>query len=170
MCIRDSINSEQIIEVQPNLVTGEATVVWEWRAWDHLIQDADAAKPDFGVISEHPERIDINFLEHTSNDWLHFNAVDYNEELDQIIISVHRFSEFWIIDHSTTTAEAAESTGGVYGKGGDLLYRWGNPLSYDQGTVDDQKLFRQHNTHWIPDPLADAGKIILFNNLSLIHI
>ena len=83
---------------------------------------------------------------------------------DQIIISIPNFDEFWIIDHSTTTVEAAGSAGGTYGKGGDLLYRWGNPQAYDQGTVNDQKLFFQHNTHWIPDGLTDAGKILLFNN------
>ncbi len=159
-----TINSEQIIEIQPDLVNGGATVVWEWKAWDHLIQNADVTKDDFGVVGDHPDRIDINFLNHNSNDWLHFNGVDYNEEFDQVIISVHNFSEFWIIDHSTTTAEAAGSTGGTYGNGGDLLYRWGNPQAYDQGTSNDQKLFLQHNTHWIEDGFVDEGKIIVFNN------
>lgn len=156
--------SEQIVEIQPDLVNGGATVVWEWKAWDHLIQDADQLKDGYGDISQHPERIDINFLNHNNPDWLHFNGVDYNEELDQIILSVHNFSEFWIIDHSTTPAEASGTTGGKYGKGGDLLYRWGNPQAYGQGTINDQKLFLQHHTHWIPDSLNDAGKIILFNN------
>jgi hypothetical protein len=54
--------------------------------------------------------------------------------------------------------------GGYYGKGGDLLYRWGNPQVYDQGTPNDQRLFLQHNTHWIPETLVDAGKILVFNN------
>lgn len=160
----ESILSEQIIEIQPNINTGETTVVWEWKAWDHLIQDVDFTKPNFGNIDQHPERIDINFLNHNNPDWLHFNGVDYHEEFDQIILSTRRFNEFWIIDHSTTTEEASGNSGGKYGKGGDLLYRWGNPRSYDQGTVNDRKLFLQHNAHWIPEPLDDAGKIILFNN------
>ena len=159
-----TINSEQIIEIQPDIVNGGATVVWEWKAWDHLIQDADNLKDDFGVIADSPERVDINFLNHNSTDWLHFNGVDYNAEFDQIIISVHNFSEFWIIDHSTSSADAAGSTGGIFGQGGDILYRWGNPQAYDQGGFLDQKLHLQHHTHWIPEGLPDAGKIILFNN------
>ncbi len=160
----ESIISEQIIEIEPNIETGGATVVWEWRAWDHLIQDVDASKPNYGIIADHPERMDINFLNHNNDDWLHFNGVDYNEDFDQIIVSIRNLSEFWIIDHSTTTNEAAGSTGGIYGKGGDILYRWGNPQTYDQGNPSDQKLFLQHHTHWLSEPLEDAGKILLFNN------
>lgn len=159
-----SINSEQIIEVQPNLITGGATVIWEWKAWEHLVQNVDSTKDNYGHVGLSPEKIDINFLNHNSSDWLHFNGVSYNPEFDQIILSVHNFSEFWIIDHSTTTAEAASSSGGIFGQGGDLLYRWGNPIAYDQGTVNDQKLFLQHHTHWIADSLPGAGKIIVFNN------
>ena len=158
------IKSEQIIEVQPDIENGGGDVVWVWKTWDHLIQDVDNAFDNYGIIAEHPERVDINFLIHNDADWLHINGINYNEEFDQIIISVHNFSEFWIIDHSTTTAEAAGSTGGTYGQGGDLLYRWGNPQAYDQGTESDQKLFLQHHTHWIPELLNDAGKILLFNN------
>ncbi len=158
------IKSEQIIEVQPDLALGGGTVVWEWKTWDHLIQDADTSKDNYGIVSQRPERVDINFLNHNTEDWLHINGVDYNAEFDQIIMSVHNFSEFWIIDHSTTTAQAADSIGGIYGQGGDILYRWGNAQAYDQGTTNDQKLFLQHHTHWISDSLPDAGKILLFNN------
>jgi hypothetical protein len=159
-----SINSEQIVEIEPDLVNGGATVVWEWKAWNHLVQNTDADLDDYGVVADSPERIDINFLNHNTSDWLHFNGVDYNAEFDQIIISVHNFSEFWIIDHSTSTSEAASSVGGTYGKGGDLLYRWGNPQAYDQGLPADQKLFLQHHAQWIEDGLTDEGKILLFNN------
>ncbi len=159
-----TVLSEQLVEVQPDLVNGGATVVWEWSVWDHLIQDLDDTKDNFGNVSENPEKININFPNHNNNDWLHFNSVSYNAEFDQIIISCRNFNEFWIIDHSTTTAEAAGSTGGTYGQGGDLLYRWGNPRAYGQGTAADRKLFLQHDTHWIKDGFSDAGKILLFNN------
>lgn len=58
------------------------------------------------------------------------NGIDYNPVLDQIALSTHNLNEWYIIDHSTTTAEAATSSGGNSGKGGDLLYRWGNPAAY----------------------------------------
>lgn len=73
-------------------------------------------------------------------------------------------SEIYIIDHSTTTAEAAASSGGLRGKGGDFLYRWGNPQAYRRGTASDQKLFGQHYPHFIADGLTDARKMIIFNN------
>ena len=60
-------------------------------------------------------------------DWLHTNGIDYNAEYDLIVLSVPRMNELWVIDHSTTTEEALGSTGGRWGKGGDLLWRWGNP-------------------------------------------
>lgn len=161
---RAIIFSEQILEVKPNLETGGTTIVWKWRAWDHIIQDVDPTKPNYGIISEHPERINVNYKDLNNPDWLHMNSVDYHEEFDQIIMSPRGFDELWIIDHSTTTAEAAGSTAGIYGKGGDLLYRWGNPQTYDQGTANDQKFFKQHDTHWIPKSLKDEGKIMLFNN------
>ena len=88
----------------------------------------------------------------------------YNPDLDQIAVSVWAFSEFWIIDHGTTTAQAAGHTGGRRGRGGDLLYRWGNPRAYRAGTKADRKLFSQHNAHWIPKGLPGAGHLLLFNN------
>jgi hypothetical protein len=97
-------------------------------------------------------------------DWMHSNAVAYNADLDQVLLNVLEFNEFWIIDHSTTTAEAAGHTGGKHGKGGDLLYRWGNPRAYRAGAVKDQKLFGQHNTHWIPKGYPGEGHLLIFNN------
>ena len=100
----------------------------------------------------------------TNADWTHFNAIAYNPDLDQIVVSVHAFSEFWIIDHSTTTAEATSHMGGRSGKGGDLLYRWGNPRAYRNGSKMDQRLFNQHNAHWIPPGLPGEGHMLVFNN------
>src|SRR5262249_26967588 len=83
---------------------------------------------------------------------------------DQVMISVFEFSEIWVIDHSTTTAQAASHEGGKYGKGGDLLYRWGNPRAYRAGAVKDQKLFGQHNAQWIPKGCPGEGHVLVFNN------
>ena len=158
---------DHIVEVQPDGLTG-GNIVWEWHVWDHLIQDFDPVQFNYGVVSEHPELIDINYVgtepSGTRADWNHINAVDYNEDLDQIILSVHNFSEIWVIDHSTTTQEAAGHTGGNSGMGGDLLYRWGNPKTYKRGNVTDQKLFAQHDAHWIANGLPGEGNILIFNN------
>ena len=166
------IKYDYLLEVRPTGAS-DGEIVWEWSVWDHLVQDFDPSKENYGAIVEHPERIDLNFLlENISEqigpkpsiDWLHTNAIDYNSDLDLIMLSARHFSELWIIDHSATTDEARGSAGGNSGIGGDLLYRWGNPRGYGQGDAHDQRLFRQHNTHWIPAGLPGAGNILLFNN------
>ncbi|MEW8385738.1 MAG: aryl-sulfate sulfotransferase, partial [Candidatus Thiodiazotropha taylori] len=150
---------DSIIEVEPN-GSDSGTIVWQWHIWDHLIQDYDASRSNYGVVADHPELIDLNFAINSSADWTHINAVDYNAELDQILLTVHNFSEIWVIDHSTTTAEAAGHSGGASGKGGDLLYRWGNPQAYDAGTADEQMLFVPHDGEWIEAGYPGAGNII----------
>lgn len=159
--------SEKIIEVKP-VGTDEIELIWEWEIKDHYIQDFDANKSNFGVVSEHPELFDINLPELNSNnsnstrDWNHINAIDYNEDLDQILLSVRNSDEIWILDHSTTTEEAKTHEGGIYGKGGDILYRWGNSNAYQR--LGEQKLFGQHGVNWIDKGLQDEGKILIFNN------
>ncbi len=157
--------SESILEWNPSL----DSVVWEWHAWDHLVQDYDSTMSNFGIVRDHPELIDINYDEHDGHpDWLHINAIDYNVTLDHIVLSVPYFNELWIIDHSTTTREASEHTGGNSGKGGDLLARWGNPAAFQQGDSTHQRFFFQHDVHWTnSNALAgstDYGRIALFNN------
>ena len=164
----DVLYPEVILEIEPVGATG-GNIVWEWRVWDHLSQDYDSAADNFVAVGEHPELIDLNFIEATraptgEGDWNHMNSIDYNEELDQIILSVRQFSELWVIDHSTTTEEAASHSGGNRGKGGDLLYRWGNPQAYRAGDASDQQLFVQHDAQWIEPGLPGAGNILIYNN------
>ena len=215
---------DSLIEIKPTGKT-EGEVVWEWHLWDHLIQDHDSSKANFGVVADHPELVDVNYnaepppppgdaakkdapkdapkdvakkdaadpkvasgvaakskadmdklksigyagsaasqAQKVNPDWTHFNSVDYNADLDQIMVSTPEFSEVWIIDHGTTKAEAASHDGGRRGKGGDLLYRWGNPVNYQTGTPADKKLFYQHNAQWIPKGLPGEGHMLVYNN------
>lgn len=154
---------DHVIEVQP-MGPASGTIVWEWHLWDHLIQEFDPSRANYGVVANHPELVDLNFTQGAGADWIHTNSIDYNPAFDQILISVHNFSEVWAIDHSTSTQEAAGHTGGTYGKGGDLLYRWGNPQAYRAGAASDQKLFGQHDAQWIVPGSQGAGRISIFNN------
>lgn len=202
-----------MIEVEPRGASG-GRIVWEWHLWDHLVQEINRRKPNFGVVAEHSELVDLNYRPRAPRetpaemerlrslgymggappkdeeeggggpprfgpgpgmgrgpggvdmraDWCHTNAIDYNARLDQIALSVHNFNEIWIIDHGTTAKEAAGHNGGRYGRGGDLLYRWGNPRAYGAGGAKDQRLFAQHDVRWIPKESPGAGHLMVFNN------
>jgi len=181
----------RIIEIKP-LDKTHGKVVWEWHLWDHLIQDFDKEKNNYGDVAAHPELIDFNIGEEVSeskitqdsldilvqlhrqsrnstidtrgSDAYHLNAICYNAELNQIAFSSPRLSEVLIIDHSTTTAEAAGHSGGRLGKGGDILYRWGNPQNYRQGDSTNQQSFGQHDFRWIPKGYPGEGSMTFFNN------
>lgn len=163
--------SESILEIEP-IAPNNANIIWEWHLWDHLVQDVDSTISNYGVIANHPELLNINYGAigviggpgGATADWLHFNAIDYNSGLDQIVISSKNANEIYIIDHSTTIEEAASHSGGLYSKGGDFLYRWGNPEVYDRGTVQDKRLFGQHGINWIEEDYPGEGDLIVFNN------
>ncbi|MFM9944982.1 MAG: aryl-sulfate sulfotransferase [Bacteroidia bacterium] len=155
--------SERILEIKPTGTNG-AQIIWQWSLKDHLVQDESFSKPDFNIVSSHPELMNINYALNNDPDWIHINSIDYNKELNQVLLSCRNNSEIWVIDHSTTTQEAATHSGGMYGKGGDILYRWGNPMVYNKGTTVNQKFFQQHHAHWIPKGYKDGGDIMVFNN------
>jgi hypothetical protein len=155
--------SEKIIEIDP----ADDSTIWEWDSWDHMVQEYDEDQDNYAVVADNPQLININYIgdevEYAA-DGIHMNSVDYNADLDQIVVSSRNYSEFWIIDHSTSTDEAAAHEGGDQGKGGDILYRWGNPQTYDMGDSGDQKLFFQHDANWVDDDYTDGGQIMVFNN------
>lgn len=151
---------DMILEIKPTGAT-TGTVVWEWHAWDHLMQNVDATKANYvSSLVNNPQLLNINYKQ--TSDWMHMNGVDYNPILDQIAFSSHNLNEWYIIDHSTTTAEAASHTGGNSGKGGDILYRWGNPAAY--GATGTQILNVTHDAHWIPEGSPNAGRLAGYNN------
>ena len=152
--------SDKLIELQPN-GEGGANVVWEWRAWDHLIQDFDSSKANYGVVADNQHRIDVNHgsIGNQPRDWHHMNAVDYFPFYDtagQIIMSVPTFNEVWVIWHDYQFSD-------------DLIWRWGNPQAYQRGDSTDQKLFYQHDIHWgnglgVNPGNPDFTKFFVFNN------
>jgi hypothetical protein len=181
---------DKIVEIEPEGERG-GKIVWEWHIWDHLIQDYDNKKANYGKPADHPELLDFNVgdtlpppitedsmnilksqgrawrnqtPENLGSDVYHVNAIKYNAELDQIAFSSPDLNEIFIIDHSTTTKEAAGHKGGRWGKGGDFLYRWGNPKNYGRGDAADRKLFGQHDIRWIEKEMPGAGSLTIFNN------
>ena len=167
-------------EIEPTLdgrtesIENFDAVVWEWHITDHLVQDIGPQyDATYGVISDHPELMDVNCGNVGGNggpggqangDWMHINAIDYNADLDQLVFSSRHQSEIYIIDHSTTTEEAASHSGGNSGMGGDFIYRWGGPGNYGRGDNSDDILHDQHSVNWIPEGYPGAGNLILFNN------
>jgi hypothetical protein len=97
------------------------------------------------------------------SDWLHTNSIDYDPEHDLIALSVRTLGEVWVIDHSTTSAQAASDRGGRFGRGGGLLYRWGNPRNYGRGGDGDRQLFGQHDATFV-DGAGDTPNLLVFNN------
>jgi len=159
--------------------------------WDHLVQHHAPDAPNYAEPSARPERIDLNADAHGAqidaaqleqlqalgyvpadakpedlrSDFLHINTVAYHPRLDQIALSTPVLGEVWIIDHSTTREEASGGAGGKAGRGGDLLYRWGNSATYASAESREAKrLFYQHDVRWVPDGWPGAGNLLVFNN------
>ncbi len=181
---------EKVIEIEPEGESG-GKIVWEWNLIDHLIQDSDPDKLNYGDPALNPGLIDFNMGDsvppalsqdsldamrkagqggrnltryNRGSDLFHFNAINYNPELQQIVISSPELSEVLIIDQSTTSEEAASHEGGRSGRGGDVLYRWGNPENYRHGDSTARKLMYQHDVRWIEPGKPGAGHLTVFNN------
>lgn len=152
---------DYVIEYDPIL----DSIVWEWHTWDHMVQDYDSTKPNFGNIANNESLFNLNYTSNGDDpDWQHLNAIDYNDSLNLIMLCSPFWNEIYLIDHSTSNQESSGHIGGNYGKGGDVLWRWGNPVAYNTGDSTDKKLFGQHDAHWIDNGKPDAGKIMVFNN------
>ena len=159
--------SDGVLEIRPDLERGSYEIVWRWRFIDHMIQDRDAGAANYGVVADHPERIDGHYPKSyapMSAVRQHLNSLDYHPGLDQIVVSSFIYSEIWVIDHGTTVEQAAGSTGGRRGKGGDLLFRYGNPAAYGRGSEKNRLFRHQHYANWVDEGLPGAGDILVFNN------
>jgi len=163
-------------------------VVWEWWFFDHLVQDLDPTKDNYvedgKTIADYPGKLDINWGMPVSRDWLHCNSMDYNEELDRVVINSVQ-GEFYVIDHGATfiagnpEASIALAASSV----GDFLYRFGDPARYDQGdppyfppnwlepSTGHKQMGGTHDIQWIRAAhytggpvLPGAGNFLIFDN------
>jgi len=154
---KTSLLAERFIEIDPTKPQGQE-IVWMWHIWDHIIDSTQA--------SSNPQLFGANMggggMVANFDDWVHLNGFDYNEELDQIVFSSRLFSEIYIIDHSTTTQEAATHSGGRAGRGGDILYRWGKPSNYGAPGTDFLNVV--HCPNWIKRGFPGEGNIMMFSN------
>jgi hypothetical protein len=208
---KDGLWCDVVIEIEPVRPRG-GKIVWEWRSFDHLVQDLDPEQEGYGKPADHPGRIDVNCkhrfdrvesdeeraareerqrqiraLGYTGGkeavaaeqdgekkaekkkrkhgaDWLHLNTVGHLAEHDLLVLSTPDLSEIWVLDHSTTTTEAASDRGGRWGRGGELLYRFGNPRNYGCGRTEDRTLFYQHQPTWLPGEKPGELALLFFNN------
>ena len=178
-------NSVQDTVVQMDAIVEadmSGNVVWEWWFFDHVVQDYDAAKPNYvgtgKKISDYPGKININLTGvPLRKDWLHCNSIDYNDLLDQIVINSVA-GEFYIIDHGNTfiAGDPSASIALAATSAGDFLYRFGDPARYGQGnppsigsnwttsTTGNKQIGGAHDVHWIKPGLPGAGNIQIFNN------
>lgn len=141
--VDNSLWSERVIEVKPTgPTTGE--VVWSWNTWDNLVQDINPEMANYGVVKEHPERININCGGNRA-DWLHANSVRYNPIRDEVLISFDNINEFVIVSRAS----------------GKIVYRWGNPKNYASGLDEQQRLWGQHDVRWVP---GNWNSVTLFHN------
>jgi PKD repeat protein len=172
-----NVTVDAIVEVDP---TG--TVVWEWCFFDHGIQDYSAALSNYvgsgKSISNYPGRLNLNLPGRPlTNDWLHCNAIDYNTNLDQIVITAAG-GEFYVIDHGNTflAGDPAASIALAASTNGDFLYRFGDPARYGQGnppsitanwsisSTGNKQIGACSDAQWIPAGCPGAGHFLVYNN------
>lgn len=150
---------ETLIEVNPN--TNQ--IVWKWNSFDHTIQDQHPNLPNFGVVSGNPSLLNLNYFMLDNGDIMHANGIDYDEQNDIIYMSVNNYSEVWVIDHSTTTIEASSDSGGNFNKGGNLLYRFGNPEAYNSA-FGERLFYNNHFPNLLENNVPGEGNVLVFVN------
>ena len=160
------IFTEKIIEVNPS----SNEIVWEWRSWDHIIQDKFESLSNYGDVNLNPGKININYTIDNppggsffiNGDIMHANGIDYDSENDIIYLSVNYYDEIWVIDHSTTLTESQGSNGGNYNKGGDLIYRFGNPNTYN--SLGNKIFDKNHFPNLLEDNVEGDGNVLVYVN------
>jgi len=143
--------SEKIVEINP--ATNQ--IVWQWRSWEHKVQDQDINSPNYGNVLLEFNKIDFNYNPKEDGDIMHANGIYYDYKNDLIYLSVNFYSEVWVIDHSVSNENTSTSLG-------DLKYRFGNPSAYK---AEGNRLFyNNHHPNLVElDPLTEGNFLIFMN-------
>lgn len=136
---------EKLVEYDPNL----GQVIWEWHTNDHVGTNNAAKVP-----------------QKSGQDPYHVNGVDLDPDRNLIVFSAHNTFEVYVVDHSTTTQQAAGTTGGTFGQGGDILFRFGYPSNYGISGGLQYISTAVHSPRWVPKGYPGEGNIVLFANKS----
>ena len=173
-----------------NELNEDAQTIWYWMYSDHTYQTNNPAYPRYldptapGFHIKASKGFDVfrGTDESTGgggvvSDWIHVNAVDYDEERDLICTSSKNISTATVLNHGATFVSAttdaavdlplnmaaaarnqfsADKIADPSLPDGDVYYRWGNPSFYgagDQGSFNndgDSQLSGQHCVGWVP--------------------
>jgi hypothetical protein len=137
-------------------------IIWMWRFIDHTFQTEDSNLPryldpdDPDFAEKAAKGFDVNWMtddgassqtDGIRGDWMHVNAVDYDEDKDIVVLDPKHWSQQVFIDHGATfvpndpDTSVANAARNQFSQDkidnpelpdGDLIYRWGNPSSYLQ--------------------------------------
>ena len=141
--------------------------VWEFHIWDNLVQNFDPTKANYGNPVDHQDKWDVNWINpgmpvpgsatvaSTTQDWTHFNTINYHPtDNNKIVTNSRHMGESYIID------KAAKK----------LIYRFGNPSVYGAGKAPsfqndgDTLMWGPHHAHIIPPGLPGAGHMLIIDN------
>lgn len=142
---------EKLIELNPV----SQNIVWEWRSADHLIQDYDSSISNFGVVAEHPEKINLNYSLKENGDLMHANGLTYDQKRDVVYVSVNFYSEVWAIPHQFDTQKSKTESG-------DLVFRFGNPEAYD--SLGERIFYNNHHPSLVDLDPNSKGNFLIYMN------
>jgi hypothetical protein len=188
-------------------VSMDKKIVWKWDFMDHTCQSQFPDRPRYVAnVKDAPGKFDVYWMTDNQQprgqaglvaDWVHVNSVDFNDEIGHVVINPKHFSDFIVVDHDKTfvsTTDFAANIAAAAGPNGDIIYRWGNPSSYNAGAAPgwmdegESQMYGSHNIQWIrpyhwqrphlatdtwPDPatytksgvaLPGAGNFIIYDN------
>ncbi len=148
-------------------------LIWQWWSMDHVCQSKNSTWPNYiSDVKNAPGKCNLFWktdqsqpagTEGVVNDWHHFNALDYNEDKDHIVVNAKHWSEFYVVDHGKTfvsftgvaSTDLPLNTAAAAGSAGNFIYRFGNPSAYNVGSAPsfmndgNQQIFGAHCVRWI---------------------